>query len=316
MVQITQPLSGAYDPWPVEGQLAQRIDNPQSPNAMRMLMGYINQRQMNNSQQQGQQQQVLGMQAQAMQAEQQQHRAKTLVDILRGASESPGAAQAYMGSTIARPYLEGVDLAPVEASARLAASSKAIGDLGRGGMAGYFVDPGAVSQSTGLPVHMGQAPIVQAAALRAAGSGGGNNSDGPRINFPMPPASGLTPTPQEIMSPTTVSLKLRPGETPDQARARAISGGAPSVMNNAPARPPAATATPQSSASATTTQTNGTNTQQVQGRAIKALNDLLSSNRGGHRDVIAGSRNGQPNVISVGDGVFMQGASGTLYPVQ
>jgi hypothetical protein len=207
-----------FEPSPIETSLAANVDNPATPSARGNLFRYQTQSQLSGQRYQDQIDQMHAAQiAQAMMA-QQTARNGQMSTSLKDATSAPGMTDVYRQLGI---LPQGVDTSGFDAGTQAAASSKNMGEAGRGigsaAMGGITGLAPAAQSVFGPGTDQGPSALEKAAGIRAAASGGNNGLA--TISTPVGPPGPNQPT---------VRMKLHPSLIP----------GLPPWMANGSSEPP------------------------------------------------------------------------------
>lgn len=301
-----------FEPSPIETSLAANVDNPMTPSARGNLFRYQAQNQLNGENYQAQIQAMHDAQIREAMMAQQTARGGMISTSLKDASAAPGMTDVLRQLGV---LPQGVDTSSFDTGTNLAASSKNMGEAGRGlgsmAMGGFTGLAPAAQSVAGAGVGQGPAAIVQAAQVKEAGanarhaSGGGASGMG-TVSMPVGEIGPNQPT---------VHFKVPLGSIPGLPfvgkGARSSEGGGDGSADDsaAPMQPTNNPVTPNLPAPQ---QAPVKTAQQVQQSVMAALPSIAANSPAIHADIVAGALNGAPNVIANphGPGYIVQGARG------
>lgn len=296
-----------FEPSPIETSLAASVDNPATPSAFPLLMAYRAQNQQGNAQYQDNIDQMHQLQAEEGIRAQKTQLANSFLTSLPHLA-LPGAAQAASSAGV---LPDGTDLTGLAAGGQQAADAKNMSEmltgLGHAGQGNVNV-PDATIQPLVPGAHMGPNPLIASTAMKEAGAMSRHNSGeasmkyAPSLNMGVPGGSG-----------DSITVKMRPGETPDSIKTRL---GVPS-LHSTPTVPGANTRTPTQSPLTGPRSDNTGAGGADNGRKYAAVNTVRGLPPDAQRDVLAAAtqNNNSYKIVTGPQGEALMGISGQLYPL-
>lgn len=260
-----------FQPSQIETSLASSVDNPATPSAFPLLMGYRAQNQQAANQYQQQLDGMHQIQMQEAQANQLTARAGAFNTTLKDLTQPGAVPMAQQMGLIP----QGVDTSQFVQNLTDAANSKNIEGAGRG--AGALMSGGATGVAASptlqalLPgLGQGPAPIVQAAGINAGG----------RVAAAQISQGGVTySAPVGDIGPNQPTAHWKQ------------PGGTAPVVPGSTSLPPAQTQ------AATPAATGTSSIAAIQQKVAAGLPNVQAVNPSSHADILAGSINGKPNVV-------------------
>lgn len=212
---FTNPNWHEFQPSAIETNLASSVDNPATPSAFPLLMGYMGQRQANDGAYADQLAQMHQNQMMEFNANQQQTNLTRLGGMLEHIND-PGAAQTAVSLGLIPEQSANPWITSLTASSDAKNLNEAGSGLGRAAQGGFTNLPTA---PLGPNVKQGPNPQITSAEINAAGRrDAASAAGGPRITLPYGP-----PGPSQ----GSVSYKAAPGTPLQPAPGQPGSGTAP-----------------------------------------------------------------------------------------
>lgn len=290
---FTPPNYHFSEPYPIENTLAQEVGNPTRPDALGWLLAYQGDRARETQNYQGNMSALNAIQMQNMQLDRQKMQGDIFTKLL-DAMKIPGVPAAIQNSPFAASYLQGIDLPTITKAEQIAQLGPLLRGAGGAQMAG--IDTVPMLQGYGIPVTPGTPVPVQAQATANIGRIGANAA--PTIKVPLNPNS---------LSPTTVTARIPPGQTPGQMLtnlgvlpdghggymlppAASGGGGGGGVTNNNTATTSQATTQPQADIAA-----------RIVSKAAAMLNSAPPADQGKLADIVQAGKLGKLTVLDEGN---------------